>query len=335
MNQKNSNTKLNKILKFEAVLKSGLLGMAAGGVAAFLFAFVAWFLKFDGLIPALAVFALVTCVCGFCFYRKLFFPSAQRNARRLDRYGLDERMITMVELEGKDDYLSKIQREDAMKAVSMLDASRVKLKIPRVIITLAVAFGVLAMGMTAVEGLSSAGILPSGSQVWLTIFPPPPPDSFRVEYVAGEGGEIYGKPEQSVYEGEASEKVLAVAADGYMFLMWDDGNPNPSRTDKNVSKDLSFSAIFIKVSLEGFAGKDPGDVPRDVPVGQGDPNPENESQEDGSNRYQEINKIIDNNIYYRDVYAEYYQAWIDRLNSGEEIPENIRQIIEAYLKIIK
>ena len=103
---------------------------------------------------------------------------------------------------------------------------------------------------------------------------------------------------------------------------------------KNICKDLSFSAIFIKVSLEGFAGKDPGDSPRDVPVSQGDPNPENEPSDDGSNRYKEYNKIIDNQIYYRDVYEEYYQAWIDRLNSGEEIPDNIRQIIELYMEII-
>ena len=334
MNQQNSNGKFNGFLRFEAILKSALLGLATGGAAAFLFGLVAWFLEFDGFAAALILFVLTSCIAGLIYYWKLFYVTDQRNARRLDRYGLDERMVTMVELSQKEDVLAKLQREDALRALAQLDSKRVKLKLSKLVVTLAVVCGVLAVGMVTVEGLSTAGILPSGTDVWLSIFPPPPPESFDVEYLAGRGGVVHGQVDQSVYEGQDSENVLAVADEGFMFLMWNDGNTNPSRSDKNVRKDLSYTAVFVEISIDKSFGKDPGDKPDDVPSLQGDPSEYDNSEDGSGSRYMDINKIIDNEIYYRDVYADYYQAWIERLESGEEIPDDILKIIEGYFKII-
>ncbi len=336
MAQENKRSKFGGFLSFEAILKSTLVGVAVGGTAAFLLALVGWFLEFNMLIISVVAFLLIGAGVGYFAYIRLFFPSASANARRLDRYGLDERLITMVELEGDDSYIARRQREDAVASLESLDTKRVKLKIPAVIITLAIIFGALFLGMNVVEGLSSADIIPTGSEVWVALFPPPPPESFSVKYQVATGGVIHGNPIQSVYEGENSEPVLAVADDGFMFIGWSDGRSNPSRFDENITKDITITAVFIEVTADRSFGDDEGDEPDDVPGENEVSMPSNEPNAEGDPlKYVEVNQVIDGKTYYRDIFEDYYAEMVERLENGEEIPEEIREIIEAYFNIIQ
>jgi hypothetical protein len=323
-------------LRSEALLKSALSGIAIGGAIAVGFATVAWFMEFSGAGIAWIVFAIASIVGGVTMYFVLFRPTIIQNARRLDRYGLEERLVTMVELEGQDSYIAQKQREDALKALSELDTKRVKYRISTVILVLALAAAILFSEMVFLEKLSEDGLIPTGKEVWLKIFPPAPLDQFSVEYIAEEGGYIEGDTDQSVTQGQDSQKVLAVAKDGYMFLRWSDGDADPSRVDKAVEKNITVKAVFIEVVDDGDDTED-SDEPDDAPGdnGQGEESLSNEGTSE--DRYKEVNWVIDGQTYYRDegVWDEYYEKMLDMLENGEAIPEEYRHLMELYFNVIK
>lgn len=79
-------------------------------------------------------------------------------------------------------------------------------------------------------------------------------NSFNVKYgvTLSEQGFIQGNCEQIVNKGENSTKVMAVANEGYRFLMWNDGRKNPTRYDRNIEKDLHVWALFERIDDEGW-----------------------------------------------------------------------------------
>ena len=235
-------------LRNEALLRSALGGLVIGGLSAFIFALVAWFMEFNGVSAAFALFAVAAIVSGVILYFTKFHPTILQNARRLDRYGLEERLITMVGLEGDDSVIAQKQREDAMNALNNLDAKRVKYRISTVLMILVLAVMVFFVEMVALEGLSETGLVPSGAEVWVKIFPPDPLAKYTVEYTADEGGYIIGELEQKVTHGEDAQKVIAIADAGYMFLGWSDGSSGPSRTDTAVNRNITVKAVFVEVT---------------------------------------------------------------------------------------
>ncbi|NSC06888.1 lectin-like domain-containing protein [Clostridium saccharobutylicum] len=70
------------------------------------------------------------------------------------------------------------------------------------------------------------------------------PISYILTYTAGEHGTIEGTTSQTITQGDNGTTVTAVADTGYHFLNWSDGNINESRTDTDVTNDLSVSAEF-------------------------------------------------------------------------------------------
>ena len=323
-------------LRAEAIIKSALGGIGIGGVVAFAFAAVAWFMEFNGVVLALAIFGASAIIGGIILYCAVFHPTIIQNARRLDRYGLEERLITMVDLEGQDSYIAKKQREDAMEALRKLDAKRVKYRISLAIVVVGIALTVLFAEMMTLEVLSEKGLVPTGTEVWLKVFPPEPLPEYEVEYLAGEGGYISGEASQEITQGEDAEKVVAIANDGYMFLRWSDGDADPSRTDLDVQKNISVKAVFIEVP-DGKDDGDDSDEPDDAPGDSGQGEESLDNNESGGDKFKEVNWVIDGQTYYRDdgVYDVYYEQMLAILASGETIPAEYRQLIELYFNVIK
>ena len=324
---------LDAKLRMEAIIRSAVWGMASGALAAFICAFVCWFLAFHGLVVSIVAFVFGSAVAGVLFYYGRFRPSVQSNARRLDRCGLEERVITMVELEGQDSYIARRQREDAAEKLAAIDPSYIKFRISRSAIVLSVAVTLIFAGMATVESLSGVGVLPTGIQVWYQVFPPEPLPVYNLSYGVNKGGYLVGQDKQVVTQGDNAEMVLAVADDGFMFYAWSDGVTTPYRTESNVQKHLSVNALFIEVkNLENVGGDK--DAPDDVPGDEGGQGGD-ESSDGSTGKYTEVNQVIDGETYYRDVFEEYYNMAMEYINKGEAIPEEIRSIIEAYYNIIQ
>ena len=67
---------------------------------------------------------------------------------------------------------------------------------------------------------------------------------YTLTYTAGENGSIAGTRSQKVNHGGTGKVVTARPAEGYHFVAWSDGVDSASRTDSNVTADISVTAGF-------------------------------------------------------------------------------------------
>lgn len=115
----------------------------------------------DGLFQNfLAVYrARVAAIAAFVpiFYYKKFRPTTKDVARRIDRLGLEERIITMTELEKDESYIAMRQREDAKRKLGAVDAKQIRFRFSTAAAVVAAICAVLGVSMTTVTDLERAG----------------------------------------------------------------------------------------------------------------------------------------------------------------------------------
>ena len=241
-------------LVLEAALKSVLVGLAVGFAANFLTAFLGWVFNFGGVWLAIGVGLGAWLVSGALFYLLKYRPSIATTAERMDRLGLEERMITMLELKNDDSYIASVQRENARESIASVEGRKIKLRIPRAAICLAVIAAVLGSSMTTVKGLSDNGEVPSFDEI---VEDDPYANYIPVTYFIEEGGFIIGEADQLVEPGGSTTPVV-VEEDregGWVFVGWDDGFAETSRFETNVTQELYFVAIFEQIG-ESDGGAD-------------------------------------------------------------------------------
>ena len=204
----------NSRFMWEAILKSLLVGLSVGFALNFIAALVTWFLPFNGFWIMIAALAAGVLISMPIFYFKAFRPTVQSNARRIDRYGLEERLITMVEYEKDESYLAQLQRQDAAEKLAAVDAHDIRIRVPKLIVIFATVAAVLGLAMSTVNILAEAGILPSGMDLVDEIVPEPEPVYVEVTYMVNEGGTIEGDEAQVVILGGETTPVIAVPDDG-------------------------------------------------------------------------------------------------------------------------
>lgn len=322
-------------LSREGMLKALLLGLIVGFSIQFVIAFATWFTNFNGLWVSIGAGLASALICAVLFYFLLFRPTTQSIARQLDKLGLEERLVTMLELENDQSYIAMRQREDAQERLSALNKKDVKFTLSKAVIIAVSITAAFAIAMSAVTGMSSAGIMPKPGEFIPGLSTGE--EYFAVSYMVEEGGYIEGEEEQLVLYGEDASPIVAVADDGWVFDSWDDGSSNPARADKNVRQEIVLTAIFVPLDDDADVvdGDNPGDEPSDRPVEPGDTgDPGTEPSPGASGKYEDHNQIIDGETYYRDVYQEYYDRAMQILSEGGEIPNELREIIEAYFGII-
>ena len=69
-------------------------------------------------------------------------------------------------------------------------------------------------------------------------------NTYTLTYTAGPHGSISGASPQTVNYGASGAPVAAVPATGYSFVQWSDGLTTASRTDTNVTANITVSAAF-------------------------------------------------------------------------------------------
>lgn len=275
-------------LVLEGAIRSALAGVATGFAVDFAAAFVFWMLDVGGIWPAIGLGAGAAVISGLLFYFLKFRPSEVEVARRLDRLGLKERMVTMLEYKADDSYIANLQRENAKEHLDRVSGRRIRIRISRALVVMLTVAAVFAASMTTVLGLSENDIIPPGGEI---ILPDDPlEDHIPVTYLADEGGEIEGETDQLVPPGGSTTPVVAVADEGWMFVGWDDGNENPERSEDNVTVEWVFIAVFEEVfdgegdgsedESTGKPGSPEGDSAEDVPGG-GDANVDSEQSGPG------------------------------------------------------
>jgi hypothetical protein len=102
-----------KQLALEGILRSSLLGISIGLFAGVIHFIIASIIVQDLFALAIVISALISVLSSLLLYLFKYRPNQQMVAKRIDRLGLEERAITMVELEKNQSYIAQVQREDA------------------------------------------------------------------------------------------------------------------------------------------------------------------------------------------------------------------------------
>lgn len=339
--------KYYKRLEKESVIKSLLLGLIVGAGVLLAASFVIWMTLPDLFWVALLLCAATTAAFTPLFYYKKYKPTTKEIARRVDDLGLEERLLTMTELEGDDSYIAQRQREDTIKAMETVSVDLIKIIVSTAVAVSISIVGFLAFLMTTITGLSSAGIVISGRELWYEITSPPPVYYTLTYSVEGEGsivfadGTVIGNGETHalrVQKGKGTSEIVAKSADEWVFIEWSDRYQYPTRAETNVSKSQTITVYFTEI--KGSIGNmNAMDIPDDLPPMDGaqsdktQPSKNPNSTAGGS--YEPTNQIKDNQTYYGDEYDVAYDKIQGELEADGEVLEEQKDIVNGYLGGIK
>lgn len=289
MNKNPMSKKFRSRMVRSGVLASAGYGLLFGACAEFVAALTCWLLDVRAVWLPLSVGLGVALAAGIVTFFVRFRPNDRRVAHRMDSMGLEERTVTMMELEKDDSPIAKLQREDTVKRVSEVTKEQINRSFPlfvirRGVLAVMIVSLLMAAGMTTVMGLTEAGVITPPD-----ILTPEEERNVYVNLIYGVqgGGDIEGDAEQSVRPGEDGTQVVAVAEDGWMFVRWSDGNRDPARTDRSVTEDMEITAIFEEVpedeDKDDNDSKVDGDEEGDYDKDLSDPNENDGNGMGGSN----------------------------------------------------
>lgn len=327
-----------KRLHTEGIIKSVIAGAVLSFCINVIFALLYWILELGGVWLGFIIGIPFGVAFGIILYFSKYRLTEKALACRIDRYGLEERMVTMVELGDDSSSIAKIQRDDAIKSLSVLSHKDIKFSIPTVLTVLTIVSLTLSISLTVLGVLAKYEKIPYGKD----IFTQNADGVLDVVYQAGEGGKILGEKTQSVSAGGNTASVLAMADQGWMFIGWDDGEKYPERHENGVKSDMIITALFKKIDNTDSADDD-SDSADDVPYGSvieesgggdsdqtGGETPKDDGEGNGSGKWQDRNQFIDGMTYYRDYLELYYKYSCGILDSDTEIPDEIIEFFEMY-----
>jgi len=321
----------------QSVLKSIIGGVGVACAINAVLSFLYWMLRFGNIWIGMTVGLLFGGVVGVLLYFFKYRLTEKTAAQLIDRYGLQERMITMVELNGDNSTIAEMQRADAIARLGDVSAKNIKIKLSTPLILIVSFFLFFSVSFSVLGILARAGKIPYGKD----LFAQGGDGTFEVVYTAGEGGTIRGEALQSVSFGESTTAVRAVADDGWMFVRWDDSLTSPERSETNVISNIQIKAVFEKIDYT-TPDEDDSDAADDLPVGDvtqeggGGDSDELGGEEvkgdgnGGGAKWQDRNQFIDGATYYRDYLDFYYQYAMGFFDSATDIPPEIIEYFEIY-----
>jgi len=326
-------------LAAERLIKS----IAAGAIVGFgintVFAVIYWMLNFGSVWLGASIGLPVGATFGVLLYFLKYRLTEKTLARRLDRSGgLEERMITMVELEGDGSRIAELQRADAMENLNSLPEKNVKIRISNLLAVTLTALTVISLTFNVLGIMAKNGKIPYGKDMLAQ----GADGAFDVIYTTDGGGYIRGEDSQKVSYGGSTSYVRAIADDGWKFVRWDDGEISPERNEENVSSNMTFKAVFVKIDGED-PDEDDNDSADDLPEGsvneegsggdsdeEGGDNIKDDGEGNGGGEWHDRNQFIDGATYYRKYLDLYYQYAMGIFDSDSDIPPEIIDFFETY-----
>lgn len=339
MNKKHFFDKHYKRLVTEGVLRSAIYGSLAGFGIIFILSLLYWIFALGGILLSIGIGILTGITVGVLLYVFKYAPTDTAVARRIDRQGLEERMITMLELKDDDSFIAGLQRNDATSKLESVPEKSIRYGLSTLSIILSSALLSASICFVCFGFLAKSGKMPYGKDIFASEVSD---GTFSVIYESGTGGTIRGESNQRVAEGESTSPVRALASDGWIFIGWDDGEKSPERYENNVTKDVKIKAVFEKIDNNDDS-EDETDSADDLPFGSannesggggadevGGDNPTDGDQGNGDAKWQNKNQFIDGVTYYRDYLDLYYQYAMNIFEGNTDIPPDIIEFFEIY-----
>lgn len=322
----------------EGIIKSLVCGLIVGAGAMFLTSLVIWFFFAKYFWLAFVVWGIATAIATPLFYYKRFRPTTKAIAKRVDELGLEERILTMTELEGDTSFIAMKQREDALNALNTVNSQLLKIIVSTALVVTACVTSVAGIGMTAVSALAEFNIIEKGENIIVDNTP----KTYSVLYDVDGEGWIETEEFQIVSEGDDAAPVMAVAANGWAFIGWSDGLNNPYRQDKKITRDFGVFAMFVELEDgegevegegEGEGEPDEGQPPSEE-SGEGNfdnnSNNNNNSGSGSGGKNEENNQVIDGESFYGDLYGQEKNDAYDYMNNNKDLSDKDKQMISDY-----
>lgn len=346
----------NRLAK-EGWLKALICGLIVGFMALFVSATTFWFVALKQLWLVFVIFAVVAVSAMLISYFVKFRPSTKDIARRVDDLGLEERLLTMAQLQNDSSFIAMKQREDALNALKAVHVQDVKIAISAAMLVVLAISSVFSMGATTVYALSTNGKLPSGGEL-LGVTKEEQVVEYELLYEETDGGVIEGEIFQIVEEGQSASAVEAIPDDGYYFAGWvwiqegkECSSEDPYRLDENIRESMVITAMFAEIPEDGEEGDegegegepDQGEnAPQDGQEGDGGngdqpPPPSAEGGEDGSGDMNQDNKqIINGETFYGGSTLEDAEGQAkDKMDGNENISDGEKDIVGDYYDTIR
>ena len=142
----------------ESILKALLCGLTIGFSLMFVCIAASWLAGFKaGIYIGLGLFVAATAIATPLFYTFRFRPTTKKIAQRIDTLGLEERILTMAELEYDDSFIAMKQREDALKAMKSVSSEMLKIAVSVPLIAALAISATLGTGMTVAAAVAPDG----------------------------------------------------------------------------------------------------------------------------------------------------------------------------------
>lgn len=355
-------------LSFEGFLKALLSGLVFGLSVLTLVSASFWFTGFKLWWVAFIAFGAVTAlVTPFVYYKK-FKPTQKAIAKRVDELGLEERLLTMTQLEGDNSYMANRQREDAMRALKFANAHLLKVAVSVPLIIAVSVLTPISAGATVMAALVGNDTIKSGQQL-VEESQLPDPKFWDVEFVEVGEGVLDGEIFQRVENGKTLTEVVAIPEDGWYIDYWSWVIPGLDGVEQEyvlkgtdvfyvedffITQDLTITAVFAEAQEGEGEGQGEGEEGEEGEESdEGEPK-ESESQESSDSegedsdqpsdepggdqaggKYQPNHGVIDGNTDYGDMHENAEQDALDELGQSDDIPGGVKDIIKDYFDNIE
>jgi len=335
--------KYQKHISKEGWIKSTICGLTIGFcidiICSIIFLLFGIKLFWIGIIT----FAGGTAFATPIFYNFKFKKNKRQVAFRIDTLGLKERILTLVQFENDDSYIAQRQRKDAIDTLSKVNETLLKFAISVPMIIICSVCCVLSVGATTVSALSNQGIIDKIEETNDQYFSA----TYGVKNV--EMGKVVGELVQQVIEGKFTDPVEAIANDDYVFVGWSDGYMDAVRSDIINKDGFEVYALFEPIEdneEEDDITKEERDEGDPSKTGNGNPQPgASQDGSDGGNgesgdgagggSESASNQVVDGSTYYGDEYDSSLSDAQDKMNSGNNLSGNEKDMIGDYFHNIQ
>lgn len=142
----------------ESILKSLLCALTIGFTLMFVCIAASWFAGFKaGIFIGFGLFVVSAGIATPLLYKFKFRPTTKKIMQRIDALGLEERMLTMAELENDNSFMAMKQREDAMNAMKSVRCEMLKIAVSVPLIAAVAISATLGTGMTVAAAVAPDG----------------------------------------------------------------------------------------------------------------------------------------------------------------------------------
>lgn len=321
--------KFHNKLNVEAILRSLIWGVIIGFSVSLVTATVSYIFDIGIVLIAIIAGLAICVIVTTCFYLLRYKPNKIDLASRVDILGLQERVLTMTELQEDDSYIAKLQRQDAVTFIEKVQNQKIKFIFDKTLLIVSCCILAVSGAITSIVMASEAGYLPTFSEVVDNLYDSFSSDEYSLAYIADGGGMVLGSIYQVVARGSNGEEVVAMADDGYEFSEWSDGYSEPIRKDFTIRNDIEVYALFSVITI---SDGDAGNMDDSLTIPDMDMDGEAPDGMTGSagNEYVDNNQVLNGETHYTDVYDSYKQDAMDDLDSNI-VPDDVKDFLETYL----